>query len=461
MPGRSNAADRRARRLYRFAVVAFAFGGGAYVAWAGVFPWDMIYRGVKTGATMVQVWMHNRSYKRDVAELLASSVEAKRVRLTDDKKGGGGELRDPVVLLDHPASFVAQCPQLGCLAVEYGGRGDVGRRWPLRATLMARLDAEAQPLEKAPNIAIADVLQTGWATPYSNGDLLITFTARWHDPQYLGVGRVGQDGQLLWFTPEGYSHHEGYVSAGDTAWVPGQTIEEPFRRLPEQLGTWKCDESHLQLDRVNVLDGSGTMVDSVSVLDAFLASRWAPVLIYADPCDPFHLNSVSMVGDDVSGLPDVRPGDLVLSLRNLDAFAVVDRETRVVKRYERGTFVRQHSVKHLGGSEFVLFDNLGGYAQDESGEYHRYSRVLVVDLASGEESVLFPRTPARRWLFRLRGRISLSPDRTRVLASFTRTGTAVEVRIADGTVLAEFDFRPLRGYPDPFFGNAFYSHEAR
>ena len=468
----AGAADRWARRLCRFAAVAFAFGAGAYVAWSGAFPWEFIYKGVKTGGQMVEVAKYHWSDKQDIADLLAGNVGNEAVQLTTTEGETGEGLRDPVVLLlDHPETFVDQCASpRGCIAVEYGGRGDVGMKWPLRPDLLAQIAAEAQPLEKTPGIASADILRAAWATPYPNGDLLVSFRTqtRWQHPAYAGVGRVAQDGQLLWFTPDDYSHHEAHVGAGDTVWVPGATFEEPVRRLPG-LGTWECDKSNLILDRVNVLNGSGALVDSVSVLDAFLASRWAPALIHADPCDPFHLNSVSMVGEDVSDLPDVRPGDLVLSLRNLHAFVVLDRETGVVKRYARGTFVRQHSVKHLGGSEFVLFDNQGGYAPDENDGYHQYSRVLVVDLASGEERVVFPRTPERRWYVSARGRISLSPDRTRVVASFPSMGKTVEVRIADGAVLAEFDFIRLRpslsprqmALRDHLVGNAFYAHEAR
>ena len=473
---RPRGADRWARRLYRLAAVVFAFGAGAYVAWSGAFPWEFIYKGAKTGVQTLDLWRAQLADKREIADLLAGSAGMTRVRLTTEEEGEEGEdLRDSVVLVDQPGSFADQCAgPHDCLAVEYGGPGNVGRRWPFRPDLLARVAAEAKPLEKAIG-ANANVLRTSWVTPYPNGDLLLSFGyAGWHHPSYAGVGRVGQDGQLLWFTPEGYSHHEAYVGAGDTVWVAGVTLEEPVRRLPG-LGTWECDDFDMSLDRVNVLDGSGALVDSVSVLDAFLASRWAPALIHADPCNPFHLNSVSMVGEDVSGLPGVRPGDLVLSLRDMDAFAVLDRETGVVKRFAQGSFVRQHSVKHLGGSEFILFDNKGGYERDENGGY-RYSRVLVVDLATGEERVVFPRTPERGWYANTRGRTSLSPDRTRVVASFHRTNKAVEVRIADDAVLAEFEL--LRLPPGlsprqreilwtkmknnfPADSHAFYAREAR
>ena len=42
------------------------------------------------------------------------------------------------------------------MAVEYGGSGTVGGKWPLRPDLLAQIAAEAQPQEKAPGIASAD-----------------------------------------------------------------------------------------------------------------------------------------------------------------------------------------------------------------------------------------------------------------------------------------------------------------
>ena len=86
---RSSAADRRARRLHRFAVVAFAFGAGAYVAWAGAFPWEFIYKGVKTGGQMVEVWRYNWWDKREIADALASHPVATRVRPANKMTGGG------------------------------------------------------------------------------------------------------------------------------------------------------------------------------------------------------------------------------------------------------------------------------------------------------------------------------------------------------------------------------------
>ena len=120
----------------------------------------------------------------------------------------------------------------------------------------------------------------------------------------------------------------------------------------------------------------------------------------------------------------------------MSAFAVLDGETRALKRLVRGAFFRQHDVTHLTGSTFLMFDNQGG---DRVGGP---SRLLMVDLATGAETTIFPneRTPAAlRGLYSYnRSAIDVSPDGERATATFSREGVAVEVRLADGEVLGVF-----------------------
>ena len=144
--------------------------------------------------------------------------------------------------------------------------------------------------------------------------------------------------------------------------------------------------------------------------------------------------------DGVSGLVDANPGDVVVSIGNRGAFAVLDRHSDRVLLYVQGTFSRQHSVKHLRGSEFIMFDNLGVWKSSD-GTPMAYSRVLVVDAATGREKTVFPTEPRRfgPWKQYDHGRVSVSSDGLRALASYSRHAKAVEVRIEDGAVLAEFE----------------------
>lgn len=66
-------------------------------------------------------------------------------------------------------------------------------------------------------------------------------------------------------------------------------------------------------------------------------------------CDPFHLNFVDRAGADAGGAWGLAPGDLVASLRNLSAFAILDAESGRVKRLVRGSFFYQHCVPGPAG----------------------------------------------------------------------------------------------------------------
>lgn len=483
----SSRADRWARWMFRLAVVVVAFGAGAYAEWTRPSFWETIRRGVRTPRLIMLAWRDSSSRLGGwvPTDLPADSLEAMRVRPKEEGRREQG-LRDPVVMVEGRGAFNEHCPgPRGCLAVEYAGTAAPSRTWPLRAGLLAEAAALPSSQEKVPGVNSMDVMTAQYVMPYRNGDLLASFWyADWHAPATAGVARVGRDGRPLWFTTEGYSHHEGYVASGDTVWIPGWTLDMPAEHFPR---AGRCQL--LTLDRINVLDENGVLINSLPLLDAFLSSKWASLLRHGNHCDPFHLNSVSMVGEDVSGLPGVAPGDLVLSLKALNAIGIMDREARVVKRLVRGTFVGQHSVKHLRGSKFLVFDNVGGYAQFERARsasqppsgpqlgWRFYSRVLVVDLANGEETVLFPQDPpgnarGKGAYSSILGRLSISPDRTRVLASLSMTGRAVELRIADGEVLTEFNFvhdvSRLERFPADRTGvirltanTAFYAHEAR
>ena len=193
-----------------------------------------------------------------------------------------------------------------------------------------------------------------------------------------------------------------------------------------------------EIDHLRVLDEQGLVVKDIRIIDRIMESPFASMLFLSiEPCDLLHLNYVDIVRDDVEGIPDVRPGDYVVSLRNIDTFGILDSATGAVNRMIRGTFIQQHSVQHLRGTEFLLFDNHGGGG--EGGP----SRILLVDLANGavRERTVYPTadTPRELRLYsQIRGNITISHDRERVIATFSNEGLALELRISDGAILNVF-----------------------
>ena len=437
--------SRLARAWFWGAIVLLGFGWGMWSGWSRSFPFDLARRAVKTGLQAFApgqdpAAQFRAQFEWDVPGVPAESLQARRVRFAE----AGASLGGAVVAVGGRGRYAEHCPETGCAAVEFSREGaGVTRAW--RYDPDALLQAEDPMLSMSHEVAVgvesAAALDVTSAARYEDGDLFAVLLFRaGHFPSYYGVARLGEAGQVLWARRD-YSHHDPLVGAADTVWVAGAQLAEgpvvvaPFVHFP-------CDV--VILDAIRAIDGSGRLAMEAPLLDMFVGSEWAPVLQHSpEPCDPFHLNSITFVREDVSGLAGVLPGDFVLSLKNLSAFAVVGRESLELKRYVRGSFHSQHSVQHLGGSKFVMFDNRRAYgAGPPYGDGPtEASRVLVLDAATGEETVLFPKDESRfgDWYSYNQGRLSLSPDRTRVLASYSRMGRAVEIRLEDGAVLAEFD----------------------
>ena len=366
-------------------------------------------------------------------------VDMHRIRLID-----GAPLADPVLFPGGRGKFAEHCPDhAGCIAVEYAARGEVRHAWPYRPEEIARAARSDDPSLR---LSFADDVYAFALSRYPNGDLLVVFRAI---PTFatinaaVGIARLDRAGRPVWFRRD-HSHHRPHLMTGGDALVPGMRIDAgpitiAHRRRQELAFELKCRRP--QLDTVNMIDGAGRALEEISVFDAILASSYARLMRHRYHCDPFHLNSVHVLGEDAGGEgeEDLVPGDLVVSLRNLGAFAVLDRRTHRVKRLVRGNFAGQHAVLHLEGSRFLMLDNHGEVWGDEKGS----SRLLMVDVANGEETTIFPNaaTPGdlRSFFYTwIRGDLSLSPDRRRVIVTISQSGRAFEVCLSDGALLTLF-----------------------
>ena len=416
-----------------------AFLSGVYVTVKRGVPYELLRDAYRTGKTLFAFYKTKDETRllnyAITVDISPDSLAARRFEFI-----GADELADPILVMGGLDYFAEYCPNaVGCLAVEYDGRGEVRHAYPYH------LDK----LETAPLLSDFPHEQFGYSfvptgiSAYSNGDLFTVFHFRYSFPFAGGVARINRNGQVIWFRRD-YSHHIPYMTDGDIALVPSLRVREgpveiklknnrtfaytstfPFRRARTFYN-----------DFVHVIDGNGQLLNAISVLDAILESPFVPSLRFAHIRDPTHLNFVHQLREDAGGAAGIAPGDLVVSLRDLDAFGILDGTSHQLKRLVRGSFFRQHSVMHLEGSKFLMFDNWGG-----DGE-HGPSRLLMVDLANGEETTIFPNdtTPERlRSMFsEFSGLISISPDRRRVIVTCSTEGTAIEVRLADGAVLVVF-----------------------
>lgn len=439
--------NRASLTLFIVAIGLAAFTVGMYVQNYKVFPYEIISAASKTAIILVRSQIETfltrdlRDMDGKFVNIAPNSVETRRFEFF-----ASDALNDLILVPGGPRHFTEYCPgYVGCLAVEYAGRGKVEHAYPYLPDEIEKKAIVAFPYERSPGFSFIRKAYITGLSRYANGDLLVVFHAHAF-PFGYGVARINRAGRPIWFRLD-YSHHQPHITRGDVALVPSLRVGEgPGSKLIRLRRRLTRNDSHNTklfyycsrpyLDFVHVIDGAGSLLKKIPILDALIESPYAAVLKYTDPCDPTHLNFVHEVEEDTDGADGIEPGDLVVSLRNIHAFATLDQDTHRLKRLVRGGFFAQHSVMHFEGTKFLMFDNWGRE------DTHGRSRLLMIDVVDGTEITIFPNdaTPEHlRNLFSHKsGGIAISPDRRRVMVTFSLEGQAVEVRLADGAVLTAF-----------------------
>jgi len=448
------------------AVAIVSAGYGMAVVAYEIFPFRVVRDAVLTSQTLVKAvtrppyagdfegFVTTAAGEAAAARFRAAEAQAKSraaapapTRIaTAPLAGGAAEDDQGFLAFGGPNQYLDLCPAPGCLAVTFDRSGAVVRAVPYRPDDIFAADiAEdgAYPYE-AIDFDFAELTRPLGIVPYPDGDLLVVFqkaVGRRLFPFGAGVARIAPDGRPRWFRFD-YSHHWPTLMPDGRAAVPAMTVRDGPLRIPvhgEDTLTVPCASGRVYEDVVRILDGEGTVLRDYAVLDALARSPYRAVLQHTtDGCDPTHLNYIDVVTEEAAAAVDgIDAGDLVVSLRNISAFAVLDADSGAVNRLVRGTFLQQHSVQHWRDGLFLVFDNQGG---DSVGGP---SRIVAVDLSAGaRERTLFPTVghpPEYRNLFTFdAGKLHVSSDRRRAVATFSNVGRAIEFDLEDGTVLTEF-----------------------
>ena len=432
--------DGAPRFLFLAAVILAAFAVGWRVRTFEIFPHAILFNAYKTAKTHIEFSEEEirkipALSRGEFVNVVPDRVEAHRFEFV-----AAAALTDPILVPGGFGRFAEYCPgHAGCLAVEYADNGAVVHAYPYRPEEIEKTPPLlAFPYEQTLGFRMRDAGEIWSTSQYANGDLSIVFHSWVSHPFGLGIARIDREGRPIWYRRD-YSHHKVHLTGDAVALVPSMRIGKmpnPYNFLYKK-GFPTCQSEGSYLDFIHIINGEGHLLRGISILDVLLESPYAPILQYADSCDPTHLNSVHEL-DGTAGGGGIGPGDLVVSLRNLSAFAILDGGTHRLKRLLRGGFFGQHSVVHLEGSRFLMFDNWGREGR------HGPSRLLMVDVADGTETTIFPNDSTPEHLRNLhskrRGGVSISPDRRRVFLTFTLARKAVEVRISDGAVLTVFNF---------------------
>jgi hypothetical protein len=203
---------------------------------------------------------------------------------------------------------------------------------------------------------------------YQDGSVLFNFEGNMF-PFGGGLVKIDKESQILWKLARN-THHAVTVMADGTIWVPSANYRpNGMPELPE-FNPWFYEDTILKLSP------RGEVLDEISVL---LAMRSLPGLFPGGDKghDPTHINDIELVtGELATAFPMLREGDILVSLRNLNAIVAIDPGSRSARWAMTGAFVLQHDPDLLPNGHVLLFDNRGG--DPNCGR----SRILEIDPAT-------------------------------------------------------------------------------
>ena len=259
-----------------------------------------------------------------------------------------------------------------------------------------------------------------------NGDLIVSF-------EYLGLVRMNACGAVTWRLPRRTHHALHWDPKTQTFWTIGMTKHRgKVARLPNHDGFF-IEHSLLEVSP------DGEVLTEFSISD-LLIDNGLHGLLYLSTLhewetevtdDTLHVNDVEIFPETLE--PGVfEPGDILISLRNINAVMVLDRSTLTIKYLSVGKFLRQHDPDFIDGNTLSVFDN-NNLRPLVSGVH---SKIVKLDATDGSVSSLFSGTDDLPFFTDIMGKHQVLENGNMLLLE-SRSGRALEVT-ADGRPVWEY-----------------------
>lgn len=218
-----------------------------------------------------------------------------------------------------------------------------------------------------------------------DGDLVFNF-------EYLGLVRLDVCGDVIWRLPY-QTHHSIYMDPGSgNLWVSGRQFHEtPVAELPNHVPTF-AEPTVLEVTP------DGSILREISVFDVLKKNDLEGLMLLKDfteivgnnaetAGDTLHLNDVEVFP---SHLPSghFKPGDIMLSLREIHTVLVFDPDTLEITFIKTGHTIGQHDPDFVDGNRISVFDNHVAADPVEG----KQSRIVMFSALSDEKEILYQGT---------------------------------------------------------------------
>jgi hypothetical protein len=216
---------------------------------------------------------------------------------------------------------------------------------------------------------------------YPNGDLLVVYHGAGDVGNGFGLAKLDKDSNVVWKYSKKV-HHDVDVGPDGTIYAVEQEM------LYDKVKGLEFLPVPAMVDHLILLSGEGRLRKKIPLVEAFRDSPYAallaPLRLPEGPGmlgrtgkdderrrDVLHTNHVQVLTRELS--PKFarlfQAGQVLVSMRHLDAIAVLDPATAKVVWAARGPWKAQHDAQFLANGRLLLFDNVGSPAGSQVLEY--------------------------------------------------------------------------------------------
>lgn len=261
--------------------------------------------------------------------------------------------------------------------------------------------------------------------------------------EYSGLVKLDRCGSTLWTLPA-RTHHSIEIAEGGGYWVPGR-----YTLAADAATEYPPFEPPYEVDTIMRVSDAGEILEEFSVPGLFYDSGLAPLLTSTGYAfhpgtawdnEIVHVNKIAELRSDIAAdFPLFAAGDLLLSMRSYNLLAVADPNTRRIKWWKIGPWIRQHDPEFRAGGTIVVFNN-NLYRNEESDGTRppgipgrRTSNIIEIDPVTGATEIIYGEGPGHDMVSAIRGKVELTPAGGLVITEF-EGGRVLETDAAGATV---------------------------
>lgn len=193
---------------------------------------------------------------------------------------------------------------------------------------------------------------------FPNGDLLVVRENDSKTPHGQSLIKLDKNSKLMW-EYKAHVHHAIHVQPNNNILI----LEHRFSDNLGEVTNVKLGSKYLS-DYAVTLSQDGKKIYEISILDAILKSPYKEWLINTrknkEEWDITHTNSITSLNKKMAAaFPMFNAGDILISIRSLNAIAVIDPKTNEIKWAKKFIWKMQHDAEFLNDGSIMLFDNIG------------------------------------------------------------------------------------------------------